>query len=81
MVQTIVTPKKANLDMSVLLPDEYVGKQVHVLFYTDDEVNNTTASVASKKKPSDYFGTLSEEEGEKLQEYITQSRNEWERDI
>jgi len=81
MVQTIVTPEKANVDISVLLPDEYVGKEVHVLFYTDEEVSNTKASVVSKKKPSDYFGTLSLEEGEKLQEYITQSRNEWERDI
>jgi len=81
MVQTIVTPEKANVDISVLLPDEYAGKEVHVLFYTDEEVSNTKASVVSKKKPSDYFGTLSLEEGEKLQEYITQSRNEWERDI
>ncbi len=81
MVQTIVTPKKTNLDISVLLPDNYVGKQVHVLFYTDEEVNNTTVSVLPKKKPSDFFGTLSEEQGEKLQEYIAQSRKEWERDI
>ncbi len=38
--------------------------------------------MASKKmrKPSDYVDTLSHEEGEKLQDYITQSRNEWERD-
>ena len=81
MVQTIVTPEKANLDMSVLLPDNYVGRQVHVLFYTDDEVNNTTVSTTPKKKPSDFFGTVSLEEGEKFPEYITQSRNEWERDI
>ncbi len=81
MVQRIVTPKKANIDISVLLPDDYIGKEVHVLFYTDDEVNKTTASVLPKRKPSDFFGTLSTEEGEKLHKYIIQSRNEWERDI
>ena len=81
MVQTIVTPQKTNLDLSVLLPDDYVGKQVHVLFYTDDEIANTSASFRSKKKPSDYIGTLSLEEGEKLQKHIIESRNEWERDI
>ena len=39
--------------------------------------------MASKrlKKPSDYLGTLSPEESEKLQDYIIQSRNEWEREI
>jgi hypothetical protein len=38
-------------------------------------------SIQPKKKPSDFFGTLSEEEGEKFQAYITQSRNEWERNF
>jgi hypothetical protein len=33
------------------------------------------------QKPSDFFGTLSKEEGKKMQSYVTQSRNEWERDI
>jgi len=79
MVQTTVIPEKANLDMSVLLPDNYVGRQVHVLFYTDNEVNNTTVSVTPKKKPSDFFGTVSLEEGEKFQEYIAQSRKEWDK--
>ena len=81
MIQTIVTSDKANVDISVLMPDNYIGKEVHVLLYIDDEVNNAKVSVLPKKKPSDYFGTLSLEEGEKLQEYIIQSRKEWERDI
>ncbi len=79
MIQTIVTPEKTNFDMAVSLPVDYVGKQVHVLFYIDDEVKKTTASILPTKKPSDFFGTLSMEEGEKMQEYLTQSRNEWER--
>ncbi len=78
MVQTIVTPQKTNFDMSVSLPKDYVGKQVHVLFYIDEEVKNTTASLLPSKKPSDFFGTLSKEEGEKMHAYITQSRKEWE---
>ncbi|AUD03720.1 hypothetical protein [Spirosoma pollinicola] len=36
---------------------------------------------ALKRKPSDFFGTLSHEEGEKMQEHVTQSRNEWDRGI
>ena len=58
MVQTVVTPQKTNFDMSVSLPSDYVGKEVHVLFYIDEEVKKTTASVLPKKKPSDFFGTL-----------------------
>jgi hypothetical protein len=51
-----------------------------------DEWNKLTAESEvfrnfekKKKKPSDYFGTLSIEEGEKMQKYVTESRNEWER--
>ena len=79
MIQTVVTPQKTDFDMSVSLPDDYVGKQVHVLFYIDEEVKQTTASVLPQKKPSDFFGTLSKEDGEKMQAYVVQSRNEWER--
>ena len=81
MIQTIVTPQKANFDMAVSLPVDYVGKEVHVLFYIDEEVKETTVSILPTKKPSDFFGTLSMEEGEKMQMYIDQSRNEWERNF
>jgi len=32
-------------------------------------------------KPSDYFGTLSEEEGKKFKKYVNNSRLEWERNF
>ncbi len=35
----------------------------------------------SGKKPSDYFGTLTEEEGKKFHSYVSESREEWERNI
>ncbi len=49
MIQTIVTPAHKQFDMSVLLPNNYVGKQVHVLFYIDDEVKNTTPIISKTK--------------------------------
>ena len=81
MVQIIVTPEKTDFDMSILLPDDDVGKQVHVLFYIDEEVKNPGPSVQNNKKPSDFFGTMSKEEGEKMQSYVLESRKEWERNF
>ncbi len=49
MIQTVVTPQKADFDMSVSLPGAYVGKEVHVLFYIDEEVKKPTASILPKK--------------------------------
>jgi hypothetical protein len=80
MIQTIVTPQKKDFDMTVSLPSDYVGKEIHVLFYKAEEVQRTKASVLRKKKPSDFFGTLSLSDGEKMQVYVTQTRNEWKRD-
>jgi len=77
MIQTVVTPENSNFDIAVSLPDDYLGKQVHVLFYIDEEVRNTIASVLPKKKPSDFFGTRSEADGKKMQACIIKSRNEW----
>ena len=40
------------------------------------EVKKTNSQ---KSKPSDFFGTLTKEDGERMQAHITKSRNEWER--
>lgn len=37
--------------------------------------------VHSPKKPSDFFGTMSKEEGEKMHTYVNKSREEWNRHI
>ena len=81
MVQTIVKPLKENFDMEVLLPADYVGKNVHVLFYIDEEIKNATASIIPKKRPSDFFGILNREEGDKFDKHIKEIRGEWDRSI
>ena len=81
MIETIVTTQKTSLDISVNVPDNYLGKPLHVVIYTEDEAKGTFAPVGEQKKPSDYFGTLSKEDGEKLHEYVTKSRKEWERNF
>jgi len=35
----------------------------------------------TKKKPSDFIGTMSNEEAEKFRKYVEESRNEWERNF
>lgn len=81
MVETVIKPKQENFEMTVSLPSDYIGKEVHVLFYIDEEVKKTVSSLSSKKVPSEFFGTLSVEDGEKMHAYIDESRSEWERNI
>ena len=78
MVRTIVTPDKESI--SIHVPQAYIGKRIEVLLYAIDEVNEIEKS---KKKPSDFRGTLnlSEKEYQEFQQSIVDGRNEWERDI
>ena len=55
---------------------EYLAKALQMPY----EINKAKIR-NSKKKPSDYFGTLSIEEGEKMHNYVNESRNEWNRNI
>ena len=78
MIQTTIIPQKKDVNFS--FPQNYIGKKVHAIFYIDEEISEMN-TVVSPKKPSDFFGTLSAEEGEKMQLYATQTRNEWDRNI
>jgi hypothetical protein len=67
--------------MEVSLPNDYIGKDVHVLFYIEEEVKTTTSRVITSKKPSDFFGILNKEEGEYFENHIHNIRTEWNRNI
>lgn len=73
MVKTIAIPQNNNLNL--FIPNKYVGKEIEILFYAKEELKEQTT--LPKKKPSDFFGTLSKEDGEKMQAYVTECRNEW----
>ena len=77
MLKTVITP---NENIYLLpIPASYIGKTLEVLLYSGDEVFEN--KVQNNKKPSDFFGTLSAAEGEKFQNYVTNSRLEWNRNI
>ena len=77
MLKTVITPHESVYFLPI--PTQYIGKSVEVLLYSTDEL--VMNKEPSKKKPSDFFGTLSISEGEKFQEYVTNSRLEWDRNI
>ena len=73
MVKTLITPQESTYTLTI--PVHYIGKTVEVLLYSTDELSENKEP--NQKKPSDFFGTLSIAEGEKFQEYVTNSRSEW----
>jgi len=81
MISLVITPEKEAFDLPVSLPKSYIGKQVHCLFYIEEEAKNVSTSVLPPKKTADFFGTLGYEECEKFEKHIKQIHGEWERNI
>jgi hypothetical protein len=78
MIQTTIVPENTTLNINI--PKNYVGKKVYAIFYIDEDITPNIV-VTSGQKPSDFFGTLSTEEGAKMHLYATETRKEWNRDI
>ena len=81
MILHVITPQKETFDLPVSLPKNYIGKQVHCLFYIEEEAKSITVSTLSSKKPSDFFGIFNKEEADKFEKHTHQIRNEWDRNI
>ena len=79
MVRTVITPEKQ--DVSIHIPESYIGRQIEVLLYAVDELNDQDD--VKKKKPSNFRGTLklTAEQYQDFQTHLKDIRNEWDRDI
>jgi len=77
MVRTIITPEQTDIQISV--PPSYVGRKLELMLYPVDELIDEAVKNPDGRKPSDFAGTLSKEEGEKFHEYLKQARSEWDR--
>jgi len=79
MIRTIITPEKQ--DVSLHIPEDYVGKQIEVLLYAVDELSQQNDQ--TKTKPAGFRGTLNltADQYEDFQTHLKDIRNEWDRDI
>jgi len=78
MYKTVITPDENTYVLNI--PPFYVGKTLEILLYSYDEFSNEN-KINKLKKPSDFFNSLNKVEGEKFQEYVANSRSEWDRNI
>ncbi len=78
MIRTIITPQEQNI--SIKVPQNYVGKQIEVLLYAVDELTEEEKTI-KPNNASKYKGIFSKEEGEKFNQYINLARSEWDRNF
>lgn len=73
MIRTILKSDQNNLTLT--LPDNLVGKLIEIIAF---EIKEDDAMQEQKKsKPSELRGFLSKKSSEKMQDYIRQTRSEW----
>ncbi len=73
MIRTLITPQQA--DMHLAIPPHYIGKQLEVLVYAVEEVSEAAAPEAPTM--ARFWGILSPESGQALQQSAEASRAEW----
>lgn len=76
MIRTHLIPDSNSV--SVAIPDNYIGKQVEVIVFADDDIQQTPVE---REKMRKYKGLLSKERALELQKFAEQIRKEWDRDI
>ena len=74
MIRTLITPQQQNI--SIVVPQSYVGKQIEVLLYAIDEL--TEEKTKPKKTMADFWGSISDETAAELHKNVEESRNSWE---
>ncbi len=77
MIRTIATPLDSNF--TIAIPNDYIGKEIEFMYYPTVEIRvekDIKANTAAKFK-----ALLNNDEAEKYNTYLTQTRNQWERDI
>lgn len=76
MIRTTVIP--TDTDIHLTIPEDYVGKEIEVMYYPLDELTETKIQA---KKMGDFKEMLTEEEADNLQDYVKKSREEWNKDF
>jgi hypothetical protein len=77
MIKTTVTPQ--NNTLYLLIPDNYIGREIEVLLYAKDELEEE--KIKPKKTMANFTGVLSENDYQSLKSHTEQARKEWNRDI
>ena len=76
MIKTLAIPQ--NNSYTLAIPNNYIGRKIEILFYALDEiVEEKPLPIVINRLSDKYRGILSKEQGQSLNEHITEMRSEW----
>lgn len=75
MIKTVITPQNNSYNLAI--PNNYIGKKIEILFYALEELVEQSSTPPKAKLSDKYKGIISKEQGQDLNDHVTQMRNEW----
>ena len=77
MIRTFITPTKSNFNLTLELPEDYLGQELELIVFKKQE-----GFVSEKKNPSvrlseKYKGVFSKEDAKSFNKHTQQMRKEW----
>ncbi len=79
MIRTHLVPETNNV--TVPIPDNYIGKKVEVIVFTDEDMQSDHLSQPNPGNIKKLEGFLTPERAIEFQKFAEEIRNEWERNI
>lgn len=81
MIRTHLIPETNNV--TVAIPDNYVGKKVEIIVFTDEDMQQEKASPNTPGNIKRFNGALKLSDGQykDIQQYLKDIRNEWDREF
>lgn len=76
MIHTQLVPDSNNI--SVAIPDNYIGKKVEIILFSEDEMEGNGDIKGEIKR---YKGMLSKERALEMQKFAVDIRKEWDREF
>jgi len=76
MIRTVIIPDNETIQLEV--PEKYIGKEIEILLYAVDELNEDISRKSGGKLSAKYRGMLSTETANEIRKHVEQSRDEWE---
>jgi len=80
MIHTHISPQSNNVQVTI--PDNYIGKQVEVIVFANEDVEKENLSNQKPGNISQFRGKLklSKEQYDDFQQHLKDIRNEWDRE-
>ena len=77
MIRTFITPTQSNYNLTLELPEDYLGQELELIIFKKQEGLATEKKNSPVKLSDKYKGVFSKEDAQSFNKHTQQMRKEW----